>query len=357
MMTPRQRVLAAVEHCQPDRVPMDLGMAAELQHALRDHLGLDEKGLWDWVGQDLQLVMPTYPAASPLCYADPTIEVTPEGWYADIWRVPFRQAKTEFQTYMELAGQPPLKQCASPADLDAFDWPNAADWDYSHIAEEIQSLGDRAAWGHSRGFFEIAHFMRGMDAFLTDLALAPELACGLMDRIAAFLLEKTRRTLEAADGRMVFFEYNDDVASQQALFVSPTMWRELIKPRMAKFCDLIHGFGCKVRYHSCGSVHAILPDLIEIGVDILTPVQAKATNMDPFALKEQFGEKLCFHGGIDIQEFLPHASTEEVRRHTRRMIDVVGRDGGYILAGSHTLQADIPVENVVAMIEEAKRHV
>jgi uroporphyrinogen decarboxylase len=354
-MTSKQRVRSALEHRRPDRVPIDLGMARELQASLQQHLGLDEKGLWSWVGQDLELVGPSYPAAaSPLRYADPTIEVTAEGFYADIWHVPFRQAKTERQTYMELAGRPPLKRCESSADLDAFHWPSADDWDYSCVAEDIRALGDRAAWGHSRGFFEIAHFMRGMDDFLTDLALRPELACELMDRIADFLLAKTRRTLEAAQGGFAFFEYNDDVASQRALFVSPTMWRNLIKPRMAKFCDLIHGFGCKVRYHSCGSVYAILPDLIEIGVDILTPVQAKATDMDPFLLKEKFGDRLCFHGGIDIQEFLPNASCEEVRRHTRRMIDVVGRNGGYLLAGSHTLQADIPVRNVVAMIEEAQ---
>lgn len=190
---------------------------------------------------------------------------------------------------------------------------------------------------------------------MMDLALNPDFTCSLMDHIAEYLLERTRILLETGQGEFTVFEYNDDIASQSSLLVSPDMWRKYNKPRMAKFCDLIHSHGAKVKYHSCGSVCEVIPDLIEIGVDILNPVQPLAQGMDPFELKREFGKDLVFHGGIDIQVLLPHASVELVREQVRKMIDVVGRDGGFILSGSHTLQADAPVQNIIALLEEAKQ--
>ena len=355
-MTSRERVIAALEHRQPDRVPIAVEYAPEVSQKLQDRLGLDREGLTEWLVQDLRWVGPRFPnPASEICYADPTIKVTKKGHYLDIYGVPFRRVQTEFQSYVELAGEPPLVDCRSIEELEAYPWPRAEAWDYSGIAEDVKAGREKAPWAHCRGFFEIAHFMRGMEGFLTDLALNPDFAGALMDHISDYLLERTRRILEAGGGEFVVGEYNDDVASQRGLMISPGMWREHIKPRMAKFCELIHEHGAKVRYHCCGSPYAILPDLIEIGVDILNPVQPLATDMDPFRLKKEFGGRLTFHGGIDTQRLLPMGSEDEVRRQVRRMIDEVGKDGGYILAGSHVIQGDVPVENVIAMIEEAKR--
>lgn len=354
-MTSKQRVLAALGHTQPDRVPCHIRLAPELAEKLQQHLGLDESGLEDWLHPDVVRAVPRFPnAASEIRYADPTIEVTDDGLFLDVFRVPFRQVTTELQTYVELAGLPPLRDCQSLDELAAFDWPTADMWDYSTVKDQVLAT-DKAAYGHSRGFFEIAHFLRGMDAFLMDLALNEDFACALMDHIADYLLEKSRRILEAGEGNLVLFEYNDDVACQRGLFISPDMWRRLIKPRMARFCDLAHSHGARVKYHSCGSVRKIIPDLIEIGVDLLNPVQPLAAGMAPFELKKLFGDRLAFDGGIDIQELLPNASPAQVRDHVRRMIDVVGREGGYILGGSHTIQADVPVENIIAMVEEAGR--
>ncbi len=349
-------MLAALEHRQPDRVPIGMNFQGEVFERLKARLGVDDRGAWTWVGQDFAGVGARFTkAVSEVRYADPTIRVSEKGHLVDLWGVPFRQVKTEYQSYVELVGEPPLGTLESVDELEAYPWPKADDWDYSGIGEELEAKSEQATGGHSRGFFEIAHFMRGMEGFLTDLALRPELACALMDHISEFLLEKTRRTLEAGEGQYVLFEYNDDVASQRGLFMSPGMWREHVKPRMAKFCDLIHAHGAKVRYHCCGSPYAILTDLVEIGVDILHPVQPLATDMDPFRLKEEFGDRLTFHGAIDTQQLLPHGSVEEVRREGRRMIDVVGKNGGYVLAGSHSIQGDVPLDNVVAMIEEAHR--
>lgn len=347
---------AALEHRQPDRPPIAMHFAPEARQKLTDRLGLGERDLREWIDGDFASIGPSFPQpASEIRYADPTIEVTEEGYFLDIYRVPFRQVQTEFQSYVELAGRPPLRDCQTVEELDAFPWPTADMWDYSDIPARLEASKDKTPCAHSRGFFEIAHFMRGMDNFLMDLALNPDLACALMDHIADYLFERTRRILEAGGGRYVICEYNDDIASQRGLMISPGMWREHIKPRVARFCDLIQGFGAKVRYHCCGSLYAIIGELIEIGVEIIHPVQPLATDMDPFKLKAEFGTQLCFHGGIDTQELLPNASADEVRRQVRKMIDVVGTDGGYILAPSHSIQADVPVENVIAMVQEAQR--
>jgi len=356
-MTSRERVLAAVSHRQPDRVPIGPGFSREMLDLLRAELTLErDEDVLDWAGNDFAWVGPRFPqAVSSIAYADPTIEVTPDGLYLDIYRVPFRVIRTEYQSYVDLAGRPPLRQFQSPAELETFPWPTAEMWDYSGISQALDDHAAKATDGHSRGFFEIAHFMRGMDAFLMDLAADPEMACAIMDRIIGHLLERARRMLQNGAGRYAVFEYNDDVASQRGLMISPEMWRRHVKPRLAKFCDLYHAFGAKVRYHSCGAVRAIIPDLIEIGVDILNPVQSLAAGMDPFELKCEFGRELTFHGGVDIQDFLIHATPQQVSDHTRRLIDVVGKDGGFILAGSHVIQADTPVANVVALFETAKR--
>ena len=353
-MTSKERVIAAASHQQPDRVPIDLSFAPEVQAGLRERLGVSDEQLWRWAGQDFAPVAPRFiDPASPKRYASPTVEVTEEGYLVDIFGVPFREVRTEFQVYVELVGRPPLAECESFDELDRHPWPTAELWDYSDIPAQLSAHADEATWEHSRGFFEIAHFMRGMDNFLTDLALRPDFAAALMDHIAEYLLAKAGRMLEAGGGRYVVFEYNDDVASQRGLFISPQMWRRLIKPRMARFCDLIHRHGALVRYHSCGSVRAIVPDLIEIGVDILNPVQSLAAGMDPFELKRAYGDRLTLHGGVDIQELLPRSTPRQVRQAVRRLVDVVGEHGGYILGGTHTIQADAPVENVVAMIDEA----
>ncbi len=285
-MTSKERTLCAVAHRQPDRVPIMLHFAPEVQVRLQKRLGLDGQAFWRWCGQDMLYAGPRYrKAVSNIAYADPTIEATADGLYLDIWRVPFRQVRLETQTYVELAGLPPLAHIESAADLDRHPWPSPDDWDYSNIAADLATKAQYAVRGHSRGFFEIAHFMRGMEDFLVDLAQQPDLACGLMDRIAGYLLERSRRILEAGAGEFAIFEYNDDVASQLSLFISPAMWRRYVKPRVAPFCDLAHAHGAKLRYHCCGSCRAIINDLIEIGVDILNPVQPLAEGMDPFELK------------------------------------------------------------------------
>jgi len=350
----KERVGAAIRHEATDRVPVDYYAREEVSERLAERLGVDKgEALRERLGVDLRFVGPRFARESArLCYADPTVEVTREGIHRDIWGVGFRPNKTVAGFYMDFA-ESPLNGLESAAELDDYPWPQADWWDYSNVARDAKGGSDYWVWAHSRGIFEIAWMTRGFDAFLLDLAIEPERAAALMDRIQKYLFERTQRILEAGEGFIDMVEYNDDVGGQNGLIISPSMWREHLKPRMDAFVKLCKGRGAKVRYHSCGGIRPIIGDLIEIGVDVLNPVQTLAEGMEPGGLKRDFGERITFNGGVDTQELLPKATADEVKRETRRLIETLGQGGGLILAPSHVFQADVPVENVIAVYATA----
>ncbi len=358
-MTSKERVRLALAHKTPDRVPVDYCAREEVTDRLRARFGLKaEDRVEDYLSVDLRWVGPRIKReADPLCYADPTLSVTPDGLYRDIWGVGFRANHTAAGFYMDLADSP-LHTLGSDSAIEDYPWPTADLWNYADIADQARACADHWVWAHSRGIFEISWFLRGFDEFLRDLVIAPERATTVMDRVQAYLMERTRRILDAGRGLIDMIEYNDDVGGQNGLLISPDTWRLHLKPRMAAFIRLCKSYGVAVRYHSCGGIRPIIPDLIEIGVDVLNPVQTMARGMEAEGLKRDFGDRLTFNGGIDTQGLLPYATADEVRSETRRLIDTLGHGGGLILAPSHVYQADVPVGNVVAVYETALgRHV
>jgi uroporphyrinogen decarboxylase len=170
-----------------------------------------------------------------------------------------------------------------------------------------------------------------------------------MDRFTDFYLDFFDRMLTAANGRIDILRTADDLGTQRGLFFSPEMFRTFIKPRLKKLVDMTHSHGVKFLFHSCGAIRPLIEDLIEIGVDILDPLQAAADGMEPQALKNAYGDRICLHGGICTQYLLPGGTPEEVRCEVRRRLDILGRGGGFILAPCHVLQADVPTENILAM--------
>ncbi|MDR1902165.1 MAG: hypothetical protein LBQ88_07800 [Treponema sp.] len=349
-MTSKERYIAAAELKPPDRVPVELRFAPELEIRLRRDLGLNEEAFWEWIGRDAVTVRPVYKKpADVIKYADPTIRVENDLYY-DIYNVPFRMTDNGNQKYLEPAGIPPLPGEITTEDIEAFPWPLTADWDYSGIGKGCDAVKDKAAWCRTRGCFLTAMFIRGEEQFLTDMLTDSELAESLLDKISRFIVEDAEKSLEAAAGKYVFVEYNDDVATQRGMMISPDLWRKMLKPRLADFCRMVKKYGAKLRLHSCGSIYPIIPDLIDIGVDILNPIQALAADMDPFKIKADFGRHICLHGGLDIQELLPRGTVKEVKEQVKRLLEM-GEKGGYILAGTHTLQADIPTANIVAIVD------
>jgi uroporphyrinogen decarboxylase len=188
-----------------------------------------------------------------------------------------------------------------------------------------------------------------------DLLLNPEFAGRMMDFVEDIWIRMAQNALKALGDHVDVVAWGDDVASQESLLLSPKTYRAQIKPRHRRMIQAIKSLrDVKVSYHSCGAVYELIGDLIEIGVDSLNPVQVSARNMDPVKLKKEFGGRIAFWGGIDTHRVLPFGTPEEVRKEVRRMINILGKKGGYVLASVHNMQAEIPPQNIVAMFEEGK---
>ena len=165
-----------------------------------------------------------------------------------------------------------------------------------------------------------------------------------------YFLEYNRRVFEAASENIDIFMMGDDFGTQYGPMMSIETWRRLFKPGFRAYIELAHEYGLPVMHHTCGSVRELIPDFIECGLDILQSLQPAAAGMDLADLQREFGRDLCFHGGIDIQEVLPHGTPQQVREHVKSRAEL-GREGGYILCTAHNIQPDTPLENIVALFE------
>ena len=200
--------------------------------------------------------------------------------------------------------------------------------------------------------FETAWALRGLEQMMVDLIEDPELAETILDIPFAYHLAAARRLVELG---VDMIWTGDDVGGQEAMILSPALWRRLLKPRMARFFGELRGINprVKIAYHSDGVIDPIIPDLIEIGLDVLNPVQPAC--MDPARLKRQYGDKLCFWGSIDEQRTLPFGTPEEVRSEVRSRLATLGRGGGLIIGPTHHVQLDTPMENFWAMVEAIRQ--
>ena len=183
----------------------------------------------------------------------------------------------------------------------------------------------------------------------------PEVVKAITNHIVDYEIEATRQFLEAADGMIDIMYFGNDYGSQRALVISPAMWNEFLRQPQKRYFDISHDFGCKVMFHSCGSVRDIIPALIQDGVDVLDPIQVRAQDMELAELAAAFGHELSFHGALDTQHTLPFGSEGDVRRQARSYLDLFRDTGGYILCGSQSYVGDIPLENILVAYEENMR--
>ncbi len=204
------------------------------------------------------------------------------------------------------------------------------------------------------GLLHQATFLRGMENLLMDMLCDRPLTESLLDRILDIHCAITARMLAVAGDLVDVVMFADDLAAQDRPIMSPALYRSLIKPRQRRYLDLIHAkTRAKVVYHTCGAVYPLIGDLIDIGVDVLNPVQVSAANMDPVRLKREFGRDLCFWGGIDMAQLLPYGAPEEVRSNVERMIEALGPEG-YVVSATNNIQPDTSSANVCAMLEAAR---
>ncbi len=261
----------------------------------------------------------------------------------------------EFSTYDEYASHP-LAEAETAADVLSWEWASPDDWDVSGVREQCERLNAGARY-HLRyevgGIFEWSWALRGFERFLLDLVEKPEVACAIMDRFTDIYIENTLRVIEAAGGLLDMVYTYDDVGIQNGLLMSPRMWRKYILPRHQRLnaairCGALPGQDHVplLRRDLSASSAAFVDDM---GIDVLNPLQPRAAGMDMARIKAEFGDRLSFHGAIDIQHTLPHGTPDEVQAEVRERCAVLGRGGGYICTSAHYIQADTPLENIVAL--------
>ncbi len=389
-VTPRQRVLTSLRHQQPDRLPVDLLATKEVWDRLIAELKPDTTSLEDmtWMEPAREAVMrmleidcrlvsydmfcdPPEHVIKPGAKVDPWAtynrstpqrmwrQVMPDGTLYDIWGIHGKVEHSMFGSYEGFASWP-LSKASGVADLKGHPWPTPEWWDFSSLPAILDRMDQDGEW-HIRfrlgSFFELAWQLRGLAEFMMDFVENPAIPEYLMDRLLEVHLENLRTVLELAGDRLDMIYTYDDVATKDSLFLSPKMWRKYIKPRHQKIIDLAHSFDKPVMYHCDGSIYRLIPELIDMGIDVLNPIQPDAKDMDAARLKAEFGDRLSFHGGLDIIELLPRGTQEQVIAETRKQAGLLGRDGGYILCSSHHIQPDTPVENVIAMYNIELRYI
>ncbi len=348
-MTPRQRVLAAIGHEEADRTPMDFSANAETFARLMEYFHIEtHRELLERLHVDIVdirgVVDPVY--HGPI----PKETIRPDGVKENYlgWRTRSMHTATGVEeSFCEFA----LASARTIQDLERHCWPDADWFDFSDFGHRLEPWEDLAIMASGASVFQHLTFLRGFDNLLTDMSSSPELYDLLADRFTDFYLGYYDRMLLAADGRIDIFRIADDLAMQDRLLMSPASFDRYIAPRLAKLIELGHRHGAKVMFHSCGAIEPLIGRLIELGVDILDPIQVRARGMDPLHLKRTYGAKLTFHGSIDTQHTLPHGTAADVAQEVRRMIGAFGPGGGFILAPSHVLQSDVPTQNIESLYD------
>lgn len=329
-MTPRERVYRALEFQNTDIVPYQVGFTWEAHRKLAEYYG--DPGFEKEIGNHLAVTSHRKLA--------PWVEVKP-GHFRDEWGVVWNRTVDRDIGVVEnyVLPEPDLEgwQTPEPRSSEVFE-------SYPEFIEANRDMFRVTSIGFS--LFERAWSLRGMANLLMDFVENPRFVHDLLDAITEF-------NLAQIDAAMKYdvdaFQFGDDWGSQNGVLMGPGLWREFIKPRVKRMYDRVHAHGKFVIIHCCGDVKAILPDLVEVGLNCFNPFQPEV--MEPFETKKLYYGKLSFYGGISVQRLLPHGTPDEVRGETKRLLSELGRGGGYIASPSHAIPSDVPAENTAAMIE------
>jgi len=375
-MTPRERLLTALEHREPDRVPYDLGscqvtgIAVLAYQRLRDYLGLPkvqptvcdviqqialpDDDVVERLGVDVRGLFPLNAHNWNIVNED-----AGDNWeYTDEWGITYHYPK-ENGLYYTIVRNPISGSTTSPQEIEAHPWPDCGDPQRIAGLEELAAC--YRAEGHAvmikgvlAGLFEMAQRIRGTENFMIDMLADRPSAEALVDRLLQCKLDFWEMALPRLRHVIDVVSEADDYGTQTSQLVSPQLFRELFKPRLKQLFDRIHELApeAKLFFHSCGSIREILPDFIEIGIDIINPIHIRAAGMEPAGLKRDFGDAVTlWGGGVDTQGVLPNGTVEEVREDVRRNVEALMPGGGYVFNTVHNIQADVPPENIVAMWE------
>jgi len=370
MMSSRDRVMAALNHREPDRVPIDIGggystsISVEGYERLKQYLGITKPSeALDDIFRIARVDTEVMRRLGSDCF--PVVCGSPSNWtpppsapdqFIDLWGVKWKRVQySEGCYYMELHESPLAR--ARLKDLDDYPWPDPSDPGFTDgLREEVKTIyheTDYALMADSgfKSIWEQAFFLRGYQQLLLDLVRNPDFVSAFFSKILEINLVATARFLDEVGRYIHVVRTGDDLATQGDLTMSPGMYRRFLKPAYKRYIDLVRSkTKAKIFFHSCGNITRLIDELIDTGVDIINPVQVSAIK-DTAALKAKFGERITFWGGIDTQHVLPRGSVDEVRSEVRQRIRDLGPGGGFVVAAVHNIQADVPPQNIVAMAE------
>lgn len=368
-VSPRERLNLALSHEESDRVPIDLGssitgMTLGAYERLRKYLNIQQKA--EIAVKPLQTVkipeeiLEVFEIDTRYLNPRPrecaTIKETSDERYVDEWGIERELSANGY--YYDMVDHPFKK--GTIKEIENYDWPDPNDPHlFAGSKKEAKDLYENSSYAIigdplTPALFEPAWYLRGFDKFLTDLIANRDFAEALLDRLLDYQKAFFNNFLNEVGDFIQVLMLGDDLGTQSGLLISPSIYREIVKPRHAElFAFIKERTKAKLFLHCCGSIAPLIEDLLDVGVDILHPVQPLAADMDSESLKKRFGHRLCFWGGIDIQKALP-GTIKEVRSEVKRRIAAFAPEGGYVLAPAHNIQPDVPPENICELYKVGK---
>ncbi|HHW09774.1 MAG TPA: hypothetical protein GXX29_07365 [Firmicutes bacterium] len=352
-MNRKERVLTAIGRSKPDRVPVDYAANRFVQATLYEHFRVNNhRELLERLHVDIVdlrgVVDPRYVGPIPMERQLPG-EVSENFW--GMQKKVMMTATGPEESYCRFV----LQEATTLSELEKHGWPSVDWFDFTDIKERIRAWSDFAVMASGASVFQHPTFLRGLETLLVDLVTAPELAGYLLDKFTDFYVAYFDRLFSSAPGLVDILRIADDFGMQDRLLVGPDVFATFFAPRLKRLVDMAKSHNVYVMFHSCGSIAPLIENLIALGIDILDPIQPLAKDMEPRRIKAQFGSRICLHGAIDTQHLLTEGSEQEVEEAVRQAIEELGRGGGYILAPSHVLQTDVPLDNILTLYEAAFR--
>ena len=359
LLTGKERVLAVFDGRLPDRCPIDFIATPSTEELLMEKLGLsDVEALYQYMGSDFREVAPK-PKIPNLgeYYRHIFVKELAPGTFTDSWGITWQRIEMPTGDVFYDVVDEPLRDAATDDDVEDYALPDPADeWDFSGIQSDARRYSEHAVTGKTAAVFEDSWRLLGFERMLLNMATDPDMIHAVLEKVCDYWLEYARLLLEAAGGLVDVMWTCDDLGTQNGPIISPDACRRFVMPLVKERADLFRHHEARVVMHCCGGVAPMIGDMIEAGVEALNPIQIAAAGMDRRELKERYGAQLIFHGSVDQQNVLVPGTPEDVQRDTKECIDILGKDGGYIVAASHEIESDIPVENVKALFLTAQEY-
>jgi len=340
-MNSRERQLATISHEFTDRISVD-AICVENQAEIAKYLNIDPATVLDRLGIDGRILSAPYTGK---------VREPENGFYFTEWGTP---STGDYSIYR----MNPLENVETVSEVEKYPWPDPTQYDFVSAGQWAITLSEKYAvrGPYWKPLFSQACDLLGIEEALVKMAIQPAVFEAVLDKVFEHLAEFSKQLLSACGNAMPIYCLGDDFATQRGIMMNPDLWRRFLKPRYAKLFEIGKSMGKFVWFHSCGDITAVLPDLIDVGIDVWETVQLHTLPISAEKLKQEYGKHITFFGGINTQH-LPYATPEEVRTEVLRCIDILGKDGGYICGPDHHIKPDVSVENTVMLFDTATSYI